>query len=90
MSVLGRLRLDLFLDLWKKVIKIVACEHLFSVLLTVLCWHKMVDDAFAMPRGREAIFDHLLHCHRSDLGRQSFQTLLHFDHVVVLLLVLCP
>ena len=37
--VLGRLRLDLFLDLWKKVIKIVACEHLFSVLLTVLCWH---------------------------------------------------
>ena len=82
--------LELLLNLRKEMIQVVPREELLHVLVAVLRGNQVVDDALTVPGRREAVLDHLLHSHLRDLGRQALKTLLHFDHLVVLLLILGP
>lgn len=82
--------LELLLNLRKEMIQVVPREDLFHVLVAMLRRNQVVNDPFAMPRRGKAVLDHLLHSHLGYLGRQTFKALLHFGHLIVLLLILGP
>ena len=87
---LWSLGLHLLLDLREQMIQVVPREDLFHVLVAVLRGNQVVDDPLAVPGRCEAVLDHLLHSHLRDFGSQALKALLHFDHLIVLLLILGP